>query len=108
MSNERSGGKRKMQNNPTKKDEDVKNKRNPDADDAQFRNQAGQSNVTHESAGGQYQTKQDKLGKIKDRNEDEGDKAPDLSEPNVEGGAGGSVYDAGNTVKGKDKDPDNK
>jgi hypothetical protein len=102
--------KRKMQNNPRKEDTDKKAKKNVNADEGQFVNQAGQSNVTHESAGGQYQMKRDKIGKVEDRNEGKEEKAPDLSEPNTEGGPGGSVYDIGNRTPhtGKSKSPQNK
>lgn len=100
-------GKRKMQNNPLKEgDKNKKHKKNIASDEDQFVSQAGQSNVTHESAGGQYQMKQDKLGKVEGRNEGEGHKAPDLSEPNIEGGPGGSIYETGNNPnKGKHKAP---
>jgi hemin uptake protein HemP len=96
MSRGRMAGKRKMQNNPLKESDDKKNKKNISGDEGQLRSQAGQSEVTHESAGGQYHMKKDKLGKVEDRNEGKGHKAPDISTPNVEGGRGGSVYEKGN------------
>ena len=111
MSRGKMGGKRKMQNNPLKEDDNKKQKKNIAGDEAQFRSQAGQSNVTHESSGGQYQMKEDKLGKVEDRNEGKGhNKAPDISEPNIEGGAGGSVYETGNRTPqaGRAKGSENK
>lgn len=79
-------------------EQDKKNKRNTSLDEPNYRSQAGQSRdkVTSESSGGQYHFKKDKLGKVEDRNAGKGEKAPDISTPNVEGGAGGSVYERGN------------
>lgn len=110
MSRGRMAGKRKMQNNPIKEDDDKKHKRNVHSDEDQFVSQAGQSNVNSETAGGQFQAKRDRLGKVKDRNEGDGEKAPDISTPNIEGGAGGSVYEDGNRTPqaGRVKNPKQK
>ena len=81
-------------------EEDKKNKRNTSVDSRNYKSQAGQpqDKVTSEHSGGQYHFKKDRLGKVDDRNEGESEKAPDITEPNTEGGPGGSIYEEGNRV----------
>lgn len=93
-------------------EKDKKNKRNTSLDEPNYRSQAGQpmDKVTGEDSGGQYNFEQDRLGKMEGRNKGKGEKAPDISTPNVEGGAGGSVYEKGNRTPyaSKSKKPRNK